>query len=104
MSRWSGTVTFGGNNTFSGIQIGQNHGTVNAQSHLPPGTKCRRLYRQVLKRDDLERVETPPAPFSSVPFPRDQDYIDRTGLTDVLHENLSLPAARVALCGLGGIG
>ena len=51
-----------------------------------------------------ERSEMPPSPFSTIPFPRDPDYIDRSWLIDQLNEKLCVPHAKVALQGLGGIG
>ena len=80
------SITFGQHNTISGIQIGHNSGTVHATIHLPQ-----------------ERPETPPEPFSTVPFPRDIDYVDRTELHE-LDEKLSNGGTKIALCGLGGIG
>lgn len=51
-----------------------------------------------------ERPETPPAPFSNVPFPRDPDYVDRVAISKKVEDKLAIPAARVALVGLGGVG
>lgn len=51
-----------------------------------------------------ERPETPPEPFSNVPFPRDPDFVDRVAITDSIERKLVRPAARVALVGLGGVG
>jgi hypothetical protein len=48
--------------------------------------------------------ESPPAPSSTIPFPRDPDYVDRRSLLDQIHEKLSLLASRAALFGLGGVG
>jgi hypothetical protein len=51
-----------------------------------------------------ERPETPPSPFSTVPFHRDVDFIDHGTLLDQIHEKGSAPASRIALFGLGGVG
>ena len=52
----------------------------------------------------LEPVEPPPIPSSTVPFRRDPDFIERGDLLEQIRKKLSLPAARVALAGLGGVG
>ncbi|KAK4243178.1 kinesin light chain, partial [Corynascus novoguineensis] len=70
-----------------GQQVGQNYGTISAEFHLPP-----------------ERAETPPAPFATIPFSRDPDFVDRGDVLDQLRRRCSEPAARVALVGLGGVG
>ena len=49
-------------------------------------------------------TEALPEPLSTVPFPRDQDYIPRVPLIDQINAKLSVPGARVALVGLGGVG
>lgn len=51
-----------------------------------------------------EQSETPPKPLSTVPFPRDTDFINREALFHQISEKCSAPASRVALCGLGGVG
>jgi hypothetical protein len=50
------------------------------------------------------RYETPPIPFSTVPFLRDPDYVNRQGLLEQVHAKCSIPASRTALVGLGGVG
>jgi hypothetical protein len=52
----------------------------------------------------LERPKALPSPLSTVPFPRDPDYVHRGLLFDDIHRKLSAPAARVVLTGLGGAG
>jgi hypothetical protein len=42
-------------------------------------------------------------PSSTVPFRRDQDFIDCEILSDIRHI-CSLPASRAAIIGLGGVG
>ncbi|OQE46834.1 hypothetical protein PENCOP_c001G07487 [Penicillium coprophilum] len=81
----SSNISFGDGN--HGIQVGINSGVINAQLHLPPKTP-----------------ETPPLPFSTVPFIRDPDFIDRQGQIDQIDQLCSAPSSRVALVGLGGIG
>ena len=51
-----------------------------------------------------ERRETPPAPFATIPFSRDLDFVNRGDILDQIDERCSKPAARVALVGLGGVG
>ncbi|KAJ5242016.1 uncharacterized protein N7469_000343 [Penicillium citrinum] len=78
-------VSFQGNN--QGLQIRDNRGSINAEFHLPP-----------------ERPETPPSPLSTVPFPRDPDFVSRNTLLNRIHEQSSVPGSRIALVGLGGVG
>ena len=54
--------------------------------------------------DQTVKQPAEPAPLFEVPFSRDPDYIHRGVLVDELYTKLSVPAARVALVGLGGIG
>ncbi|KAK4205988.1 hypothetical protein QBC37DRAFT_157711 [Rhypophila decipiens] len=68
-------------------QVGLNYGTINTEFHLPP-----------------ERAETPPAPFATIPFSRDPDFVDRGNIVDQIDKRCSEPAARVALVDLGGVG
>src|SRR4051812_31837462 len=51
-----------------------------------------------------ERRETPPAPFATIPFSRDPDFVNRGDILDQIDQRCSEPAARVALVGLGGVG
>lgn len=53
---------------------------------------------------DLERLETPPAPLSTVPFRRDPEFVSRDTLLDEIHRKISAPGSRVALVGIGGVG
>ncbi|RMJ22191.1 Kinesin light chain [Aspergillus sp. HF37] len=48
--------------------------------------------------------ETPPSPLSTVPFPRDPDFVDRGTLLDQVHKKGSSPCSRVGLAGIGGVG
>ena len=51
-----------------------------------------------------ERRETPPAPFATIPFSRDPDFVNRGNILGQIDQRCSEPAARVALVGLGGVG
>ncbi|KAM7209901.1 kinesin light chain, partial [Rhypophila decipiens] len=79
------SISFGLGNW--GQQVGQNNGTINAEFHLPP-----------------ERAETPPAPFATIPFSRDPDFVNRGGILDQIYGRCSEPGGRVSLVGLGGVG
>lgn len=57
-----------------------------------------------LKVCSIVTAEASPEPISTVPFPRDPDYVRRDPLIGQVHEKLSIPGARVALVGLGGVG
>ncbi|KAM0714759.1 hypothetical protein Q7P37_009776 [Cladosporium fusiforme] len=60
--------------------------------------------RETLTAEPAERPETPPSPLSTVPFLRDPDYVHREWLVTEIRHKLSVPGARVALVGLGGVG
>ena len=47
---------------------------------------------------------TLPCPSSTIPFGRDQDFVDRGAIIDHLLDKCALPASRTALVGLGGVG
>lgn len=51
-----------------------------------------------------EGPETLPSSLSTVPFPRDREFVYRTLLLDEIHQKCSLPASRIALVGLSGVG
>ncbi|KAK4674582.1 hypothetical protein QC763_0025790 [Podospora pseudopauciseta] len=51
-----------------------------------------------------ERPETPPKPFTTIPFSRDRDFVNRGDILEQIDRRCSEPAARVALVGLGGVG
>lgn len=51
-----------------------------------------------------ERPETPPLPFSNVPFPRDDNFVDRPSIMGEMERKLERKGGRVALVGLGGVG
>ncbi|KAK5652950.1 hypothetical protein OQA88_9429 [Cercophora sp. LCS_1] len=77
------SASFGPGN--QGLQVGQNYGSIT--THLP-----------------LERPETPPKPFATIPFSRDPDFVDRGDILEQIDRRCSEPAARIALVGLGGVG
>nr|POF13749.1 vegetative incompatibility protein het-e-1 [Quercus suber] len=52
----------------------------------------------------LGRPEMPPEPSFSVPYRRDPHFVKRPALTDQIRSMLEVPAGRVALAGLGGVG
>ncbi|KAJ6000894.1 hypothetical protein N7481_001303 [Penicillium waksmanii] len=81
------SVSFGDYN--HGLQVGHSSGSIHAEIHLPP-----------------ERPETPPSPLSTVPFPRDPEFVTRDTLLHQIHDKISVPGggSRVALVGLGGVG
>ncbi|KAJ6023965.1 hypothetical protein N7540_004762 [Penicillium herquei] len=78
-------VSFSGTNY--GIQVGDNHGIIVKDFHLPP-----------------VRPETPPSPLSNIPFPHDPDFVRRDALLDLIYEKNSTPGSSIALIGLGGVG
>ncbi|KAK5134177.1 hypothetical protein LTR08_006837 [Meristemomyces frigidus] len=82
------------------VQGGNNNRQINGAGsyHEGPATITHNTYLPP------ERAETPPIPSSNVPFRRDPDYVDRKVLTDQIHAKLLVPAARVAVWGLGGVG
>jgi hypothetical protein len=52
----------------------------------------------------IEPQEVTPSPLSTVPFPRDPDFVDRGTLLDEINNRSSSPASRVALVGIGSVG
>jgi hypothetical protein len=52
----------------------------------------------------LGRPETPPSPSLVIPFTRDVDFVERGTTLDQLQQRCTVPDARVALVGLGGVG
>ncbi|KAJ5453834.1 uncharacterized protein N7458_004790 [Penicillium daleae] len=79
------SVSFGDAN--SGLQVGNNSGSITAQIHLPPKPQ-----------------EATPTPLSTIPFARDPDFVDRGTLLDEVHSISSSPASRLAVVGIGGVG
>ena len=51
-----------------------------------------------------EQAEVPLSPYSTVPFRRDSDFVNRGTLLEQISNMLSVPASRVALVGLSGVG
>ena len=44
------------------------------------------------------------SPYSTVPFRRNADFVDRDDILARIKEKCSQPSGRVALVGLGGVG
>ena len=51
-----------------------------------------------------ERTKRKREPFSTVPFSRDPDFVDRPNISAWIYEKCAGPATRAALVGLGGAG
>ncbi|RJE21950.1 Kinesin light chain, partial [Aspergillus sclerotialis] len=79
-------ATFSGSHNH-GLQAGYIAGNVETHHHYP-----------------VERRETPPRPFLSIPFGRDPDFVDRGTILNQLHHRCAAPGSRTALVGLGGVG
>ncbi|KAI3326475.1 hypothetical protein HD806DRAFT_408973 [Xylariaceae sp. AK1471] len=60
---------------------------------------CRRLRKEL---EGYRRQQ--PEPFSTVPFTRDPNFVDRPEILAWINEKCDGPATRVALIGIGGIG
>lgn len=43
-------------------------------------------------------------PISTVPFPRDRDFVDCISMLDQINQKCTVPGSLTALVGLGGIG
>ncbi|KAH8723847.1 P-loop containing nucleoside triphosphate hydrolase protein [Phaeosphaeriaceae sp. PMI808] len=71
-------ITFGDAN--AGFQAGVVHGSVNTNFNLPP------------------------TPLIVIPFAQDVDFIERGVTLDQVAQRCAVPASRVALVGLGGVG
>ena len=52
----------------------------------------------------IEQPKRKREPFSTVPFPRDPDFVDRPDILAWIREKCAEPASRAALVGLGGVG
>jgi hypothetical protein len=70
--------------------------------HMPPlyGEGREKAFIRLQK----EIKDSPWGPFSTVPFRRDPDFVDRGALLDQVRGKCSVPASCVALVGLGGVG
>jgi hypothetical protein len=71
---------------------------------LPVSARSRVISAKLIMPLSSERPETPPQPSCFVPFPRDRDFVHRGALFDQIRERCAMPASRVALVGLGGVG
>lgn len=89
-------VEFGDSN--QGFQIGVNYGPI----HLPPGKFNDRFKHATTELSGHE--ETPPSPLSTVPFRRDQDFVERGDLLGRIQQKCAVPGSWTALVGLGGVG
>lgn len=92
----------------SGLQVGNNSGSITAEIHLAPRTYAV-WHMSLLGTTDaiylmIEPQEPTPGPLSTVPFPRDPDFVDRGTLLDDIHIISSSLASRAALVGIGGVG
>ncbi|KAJ5705346.1 hypothetical protein N7536_001035 [Penicillium majusculum] len=97
------SLSFRGKN--DGLQVGDYRGSVTAEFHLPAGKlEGRNTLAIVTNYRILVRPETPPSPLSTVPFPRDPDFVSRDKLLHSIREKNSVPGSRIALIGLGGVG
>ena len=95
------STSFGPGNR--GQQVGQNYRTINAEFHLPPG-KAPPFRRITTPLTFLERPETPPKAFATIPFSHNRDFINRGDILKQIDKRYSKPAGQVALVGLGGVG
>ncbi|KAJ5450128.1 uncharacterized protein N7458_006577, partial [Penicillium daleae] len=50
------------------------------------------------------RPEPHPEPISTVPFPRDPEFVNRDALLDQIHQKATIAGSRIVLVGLGGVG
>ncbi|KAM0714640.1 hypothetical protein Q7P37_009938 [Cladosporium fusiforme] len=94
MHHYEGTVADGN----ARVHYGNNY------NFLPRGSEFHALTMGATTAAISDRPGTPPPPLSTVPFPRDPDYIHREQLVTKIRHKLSVPGARVALVGLGGVG
>ncbi|KAJ5713550.1 uncharacterized protein N7483_010731 [Penicillium malachiteum] len=70
-----------------GLTVGQNSGNISAIFTANDTSEAREKAR--------------PSPSSTVPFPRDPDFVDRPEILVRIDEALSQPAARIGLAGIG---
>ena len=56
------------------------------------------------KRGLASHSQRPPESFSTIPYPRDPDFVNRANILAWVNEKCAGPAARVALVGPGGVG
>lgn len=101
------TTAFSGHSN-QGFQLASNYGNVHYHTRGEHGisAKTRNVRMSSMLTASLysrEASSTKPNPFSTVPFRRDPDFVDRDILAEV-GEKCWKPASRVALVGLGGVG
>ncbi|KAF2726975.1 hypothetical protein EJ04DRAFT_479753, partial [Polyplosphaeria fusca] len=68
--------------------------------HCGPGGTMHFNFGPTLAHDQRPKRE----PFSTVPFSRDPDFVDRPHISAWIHKKCTAPASRAALVGLGGVG
>jgi hypothetical protein len=92
----------GERNAFRRLRGEINRYSNNYQHDEPPIDPRRLSYSPVR----VEKPNTTPRimPFSTVPFSRDPEFVDRPEILEWIHKKLAEPAARAALFGLGGLG
>ncbi|KAH0562120.1 hypothetical protein GP486_003180 [Trichoglossum hirsutum] len=81
------------------IYGGQNAGNGTAPTTHYSLSVATQLTSLTFIEDTTRRCE----PFSTVPFSRDPDFVDRPDILEWIHEKCAQPAARAGLVGLGGV-
>lgn len=88
------------------LNVNQGSGTQN-NSSIAGGSHHQQYNAQHMRIENhapVERAESPLLPCAILPFRRDPDYVPSPAVSDQLREKLSIPGARVALVGIGGVG
>ncbi|OKP14759.1 Kinesin light chain, partial [Penicillium subrubescens] len=97
------SLHFGDGN--SGAQVGINNGVINLSAGgFPKAFDDRAGLIDLQRHALLDRPETRPEPFSTVPFPHDPDFVSRDRILNQIHEKSSVPGSKTVLVGLGGVG
>ncbi|KAF2732575.1 hypothetical protein EJ04DRAFT_565812 [Polyplosphaeria fusca] len=68
--------------------------------HCGPGGTMHFNFGSTFAHDQRPKHE----PFSTVPFRKDPDFVDRPDISDWIDQKCKAPASRAALVGLGGVG
>ena len=101
----SGTWATDGGQVFAGINLGTiYYGNTGARER-----ELITLLDPVFESTELilhpaSTTQVPPKPFSTVPFQRDPDFVDRGDILTQIDQRCSQPGGRAALVGLGGVG
>jgi hypothetical protein len=101
----SGTSATGGAQAFAGINLGKvyyGHTGAREREHIKRLDPVFESVELILRLASTQKV--PPKPFSTVPFRRDPDFVDRGDTLAQIDQRCSQPASRAALVGLGGVG